>query len=128
MADLIYNRSKNKLEWSAKGLVWKAVSGPYRDPLPAGSYKVARKEVTPYTSAIDSPYQDASGKGFFLPIYPKFSTSRNGLGIHPDGNVDGTEGCIGLVTNPGASKASPKKLHDALKTVPLGKKLTLRVK
>ena len=37
--------------------------------------------------------------GFFVPIKADFETDRGDLGIHPDGNVYGTQGCIGLVGN-----------------------------
>ena len=38
----------------------------------------------------------ANGRGWFLPLTPRFSTSRHGFGIHPDGNLPGTKGCVGL--------------------------------
>lgn len=129
MADLVFIRSKNKLKWPAKGLYWRATTGPYgKGRLSKGMYTVARAEVTRYTAKIKTPYQDSTGKGFFLPIYPQFKSSRSGLGIHPDGNVPGTEGCIGLSSNPGPGQAAPKKLHHALRTVPPGRNLTLHVK
>lgn len=34
--------------------------------------------------------------GWFIPLTPTFSTNRTGFGIHPDGNLPGTKGCIGL--------------------------------
>lgn len=49
--------------------------------------------------------------GFFVPIEPDFETKRGGLGIHPDGNVYGTQGCIGLVGD-----AAEKFWHKVLKT------------
>lgn len=55
-------------------------------------------QLTRYTSAIGKGFQDVFGRGFFLPIEPLFSSfpKRTSLGIHPDGNVPGTQGCIGL--------------------------------
>ena len=35
------------------------------------------------------------GNGWSLDLNPKFKTDRDLLRIHPDGNVPGTEGCIG---------------------------------
>jgi hypothetical protein len=35
------------------------------------------------------------GNGWSLDLDPKFKTDRDLLRIHPDGNVPGTEGCIG---------------------------------
>jgi hypothetical protein len=59
--------------------------------------------------------------GFFVPIKADFDTKRGDLGIHPDGNVYGTQGCIGLVGDDAANfwkkvlktkrSARPKKLE-----------------
>lgn len=37
------------------------------------------------------------GVGFQVPIQPLFKTDRTFLAIHPDGNIEGTLGCIGLI-------------------------------
>ena len=37
-----------------------------------------------------------SGYGFFVYIEPQFKTDRTELGIHMDGNVPGSRGCIAL--------------------------------
>lgn len=100
MADLKYSISAEVLTWGDKGR-WEAVSGPHRPGvLPTGIYKLGRREVTPYSGAIASSFRDETGKGFFIPIYPTFSTDRGKtggrLGIHPDGGVYGTRGCIGI--------------------------------
>jgi hypothetical protein len=34
--------------------------------------------------------------GFSFLLHPQFPTNRTALEIHPDGNVYGTKGCIGL--------------------------------
>jgi len=36
------------------------------------------------------------GLGWQVPMEAKFETERFGLAIHPDGNIEGTLGCIGL--------------------------------
>lgn len=36
------------------------------------------------------------GIGWFASLTPLFQTTRTQLGIHPDGNVPGTLGCIGI--------------------------------
>ncbi len=121
-ADLIYIVSKDELRWPAKKLTWKARSGPHGlNHLPAGLYEVARDEITPYTEQIDPGFRDKSGKGFFVPLYPKFKESRDGFGVHPDGNDPGTEGCIGISKN-------AKKFHDEMAKIAPGKSLTLRVR
>lgn len=72
----------------------KARSGGWGNgPAPEGVYKVEAARVV-------------SGTGFkgtvtswFASIVPKFTTSRTELGIHPDGGVPGTLGCIGVLEN-----------------------------
>lgn len=124
---ITFDKNKKTLSWPLKKLSWGAVSGPFgAGALPLGIYEIARREITEYTNKIDIPYRDKSGKGFFVPIYPKFATSRGTsggrLGIHPDGNKPGTLGCIGITED------SAKSFHDAIKQTAPGKKLTLQVK
>ncbi|WP_369602709.1 hypothetical protein AAIA72_07110 [Hahella sp. SMD15-11] len=127
MADLVFDSSRRLLEWPALGKYWRAVSGPYGlGPLPAGLYKVARQQITEYTSAIAEPFKDRTGYGFFLPITPLFDTDRGKtggrLGIHPDGNKPGTLGCIGI-TEPDTSG-----FYNAIKLTPATAKLILEVR
>ncbi|MEJ2046069.1 MAG: hypothetical protein P8X74_22950 [Reinekea sp.] len=111
--DLYFDISDQSLTWPAKGLSWKAESGPHGDAeLPPGMYLLGRREISQFTKSIDKAYKDnATGYGFFIPIYPQFETDRGRkggrLGIHPDGNIPGTEGCIGL-------KASTKAFYDVI--------------
>ncbi len=37
-----------------------------------------------------------TGRGWFIPLESDFNTTRHGFGIHPDGNLPGTKGCVGL--------------------------------
>ena len=101
MANLTYKHGARTLSWAGIGR-WDAVSGP-RHKLPNGLYKISRREITPYTANIGKAFKGKNGKGFFVPIYPEFETDRGKsggrLGIHPDGNVYGTAGCIGLRSN-----------------------------
>lgn len=127
MADLIFDRNLKKLSWPLKKKSWNAVSGPFgAGALPAGLYDISRREITGYTNKVDLPYQDATGNGFFVPIYPKFETNRGKvggrLGIHPDGNKPGTLGCIGLTS------ANAKSFHDAIRLTSPSIKLILQVK
>lgn len=69
-----------------------AVSGPHgRGRLPKGSYTGSnlRRRTTP---AMTCP----GDRGWSLNLDPNFETERDLLRIHPDGNVPGTEGCIGI--------------------------------
>lgn len=123
MANMTFKRNSGILSWAGKGR-WDAVSGPHgKGKLEPGLYNVSRREVSQYTSKIGAGFRDGSGKGFFIPIYPQFSTSRgqNGrLGIHPDGNVYGTNGCIGIRTN-------AKSFYDCIAASAADSKLTLEV-
>lgn len=68
-----------------------AVSGPWgKGRLPAGNYngKNLRKRK-------DNKAMMCNGSGWSLDLDPTFRTDRTLLRIHPDGNVPGTEGCIG---------------------------------
>lgn len=127
MADIVFDRALKKLTWTAKGLSWNAVSGPFgAGPLPPGLYDIARREITDYSNKIDAAYRDKSGFGFFVPIYPKFETTRGKtggrLGIHPDGNKPGTLGCVGI------TDTNAKSFHDAMKMTSPSSILTLQVK
>jgi hypothetical protein len=84
---------------SFNGQTYSAVSGPYGDgKLPTGNYAVKVREAVE-GSTMTSPYC-AGGVCFFIPIEPLFNAKgRTGFGIHPDGNVAGTKGCIGISSN-----------------------------
>jgi hypothetical protein len=74
----------------------------------AGGFGNGAPENGSYTA---SDYQDRSPKGWYnkgmnrdgigfsLNLNPQFSTGRTDLRIHPDGNNEGTLGCIGVLGN-----------------------------
>jgi hypothetical protein len=95
MAIITFSKSTHILNWPGFGS-WTAVSGGWGEPLPSGIYTVERRKVTGYTKLIGKGFKDETGKGYFVPLTPHFSTTRTGIGIHPDGNVPGTQGCIGI--------------------------------
>ncbi len=75
---------------------WNAISGPHRNGrLPSGIYTIGQA-VQLAKAPENVPYTDPSGNAWWCPLTPQFSTTRTKLGIHPDGNVFGTEGCIGI--------------------------------
>jgi len=99
--DLIYNRKRQKLsgfgkEWSASS----GIEGRY-DPLSKGEYSVPINSLMVGTEEVagiafnkkysKNSYVDKKGFGWFLWL------GKGNLGIHPDGNVPGTKGCIGIV-------------------------------
>jgi hypothetical protein len=76
----------------------KAVSGfRGQKELPVGVYEISVPTI------IDDVPENEPYKGelfcWWCKIMPLFSTDRDGLGIHPDGNVEGTNGCIGVQKN-----------------------------
>jgi hypothetical protein len=134
------------LDWGSDS--YQVRSGPWgKGGLPAGTYTVdwahlvegsplsAAKDFgagfkfsSPTTLKTSTKLKDKQGKsakqaltGFFVPIKADFDTKRGDLGIHPDGNVYGTQGCIGLVGDDAAKfwkkvldtkpSARPKKLE-----------------
>ena len=81
--------------------LYEAISGPWgKGMLPNGTYDVKTRNIV-----LNDPnpgYTDSvTGDSWFIPIEMRGDASdcecRGGFGIHPDGNVEGTAGCIGLV-------------------------------
>lgn len=86
-----------RLIFPEQGLSVLANTGPYGNgPLPAGIYRVS-VPVQIEAGGGNEPYTDKEGFAWWCGLEPTFETDRDGLGIHPDGNVPGTEGCIGIV-------------------------------
>lgn len=82
------------------GLSVDAISGPWGNGvLPAGNYELKHSGFTdrPLQPPLKSSYCDPRGNCWFQYIKPLFNTTRNNLGIHPDGHTAGTAGCIGLL-------------------------------
>lgn len=76
---------------------YKAVSGPYRKGvMPGGSYGIKVRHAVVGSRLKSSCEDTATGSRWYIPLEPEFGTSRHGFGIHPNGNVPGTLGCIGL--------------------------------
>ena len=109
------------LEWKEKGLLTGAYSGPYgRGELPAGLYHVRRDVLLDKPG--NSSFCDSIRNCWFQLIDPQFSTDRTELGIHPDGNVMGTRGCIGILD------ADTSPWYNAFKSVKMGDFAILEVK
>jgi len=108
--------SKATGELSLNGEPYAAVSGGYgKGALSFGTYTVKVRHV------VDSNLRDAFKIGttqFFIPIESSADSTRSGLGIHPDGNVPGTEGCIGLQDD------DARKFWKNWMSIPLGSRPT----
>ena len=84
------------LRWPDKGLESRAISGPHGNgTLPEGLYQA--KHLGFMDRSEEEAYCDSLNNCWFQYLEPQFSTSRTDLGVHPDGNVEGTAGCIGLL-------------------------------
>ena len=94
-----YHIKKQELVFSIFGIVikrFKAISGPYgKGSAPVGEYSVALPLVIDERVEKNKPYT-VNGFAFWCLLVPRFKTDRSGIGIHPDGNVKGTLGCIGI--------------------------------
>jgi len=113
MADLTFNKKAGTL--TGFNNTWKArsgIQGKYQ-PLASRTYQVPRGSLMTGTEKVEGvgynkvyakpAYKDPKGFGWFLWL------GAGGLGVHPDGNVPGTKGCIGVVAN------STRDLFDKLK-------------
>lgn len=97
-------RVDGKLFIKATGSSYDAVSGSSTLlPLPNGGYIVSGLRFRDKTTmARTVPPKENNGGGMSFPAWsmelePLFSTQRTLLRIHPDGNLPGTEGCIGII-------------------------------
>lgn len=68
---------------------------------PHGIYTINSCDKLPDTTANDA-YKKTLYPWFAL-LNPLFRTERTGLGIHADGNVLGTLGCLGITENDSAA-------------------------
>jgi len=90
---------KNNRLISPDNHFWPAVSGPYgKGKLPMGQYAINEPVEINSAAAKYNPYRDKIGFAWWCRLTPLFETDRSGFGIHPDGNVPGTLGCIGITT------------------------------
>lgn len=79
---------------------WKALSGGHGlGTLLHGSYRIDSIDAIEDTEANKAYKRE--GFPWFMRIQPMFKTYRTALGVHPEGNVLGTLGCIGLLTEDG---------------------------
>ncbi len=118
------SRVIGKLKWGTDE--YEVVSGGYgKGAIPDGHYDIERYKAVVGTKSTMKPgfVNPSNGRGWFLPLTPTFSTTRHGFGIHPDGNLPGTKGCVGLQGN------DIKKYWDKwVKTVMSARPTTLIVK
>ncbi|WP_338669199.1 hypothetical protein [Pseudodesulfovibrio methanolicus] len=80
------------------GPCFACVSGPHgKGALPKGIYTVVGDLVSLERCEENAGFCDKAGNCWWVPIAPDFDAKGRGhFGIHPDGNIPGTKGCIGL--------------------------------
>ena len=124
MADFIFHKNTGLLQHGSQQ--WPAVSGGGRyQALQSKIYHVPANSLmsgtdhsagVPYNSKYaHKAFKDINNFGWFQWL------GEAGLGIHPDGNVPGTEGCIGIKT------PNTRALFDLLKQFK-NRSFTLEVK
>ena len=79
------------------GEEYQSISGPYGNgALPPGEYHTSTTLAPNAGHYFPSGFVGPDGFAFGIKLIPQFPTSRGGLWVHPDGNVIGTLGCIGV--------------------------------
>ena len=109
--DIIFTATKNptrqrvegKLVFTDSGATFRALSGSRTLlPLPNGAYTVMNMKIRNKANmALPVKASENGGGGMCFPawsieVHPLFSSQRTLLRIHPDGNLPGTRGCIGI--------------------------------
>jgi len=91
--DLTFQNGKTK-NWNT----YDAVAGGYGNGAPEnGNYTIDYYRSRGKTGSESGYYKD--GVSFTYNLNPMFSTGRTDLRVHPDGNNEGTLGCVGLSGN-----------------------------
>ena len=84
-------------ELSKDGIKAPAVTGPYgKGAAPKGSYRINPPIAIDPAAEENKGFVDQKGSAWFAALLPEFDTDRTGLGIHPDGGMPGTLGCVGI--------------------------------
>ena len=101
MTDFIYDRSGGVL--TGHGQEWAAVSGIQNrfSPIANGTYMAPAGSLMAGKSGYGVPYDEKYRRAPFRYTDKKgfswfFWLGLGDIGIHPDGNLPGTEGCIGI--------------------------------
>ena len=99
-------------------------------PIPEGLYQLGRYAYDQNGSFLPRGYLDQYGKGYFIDLNPvnHNAMGRTGLEIHPDGNILGTAGCIGIYCQiPELPQQFYKAIEKALNGMPSEKRPLLNV-
>lgn len=86
------------IHFSNEDKVFPVISGKYGN----GSISIGIYSVEKPIVLLDKAYNDAykrDGVPWYARLTPQFNCERTGLLIHPDGNLPGTLGCLGVLDN-----------------------------
>lgn len=81
----------HSLRWPAKSGGWK------KGPMGFGPYKLSNATAIADIKA-NGPYK-GEGYPWFITVTPDFDTDRDKLGLHGEGDYEGTEGCTELIND-----------------------------
>ncbi len=127
MANFVYDKTKKTLV--GHGQTWRVrsgIPGSY-SPISNGLYTAPKGSLmagtpghgVPYDSKYAQlPYSFRDKKGFSWFLW----LGSGNLGVHPDGNVPGTRGCVGIVDD------DTTPLFNKLKQLNIGAAITILVK
>lgn len=92
----VFSILKNETGISEVIDTWSALSGGWgKGPLEEGKYKCYEVRSLPADKAHAAFMVD--GKAWVMGLLPLFKTDRFDLAVHPDGNLPGTLGCVGIL-------------------------------
>jgi|TARA_R100000084_G_C4558978_1_gene103646 hypothetical protein len=96
---------------------WECISGKYgKGALPKGRYKIDNCYKLKPTKGETEAYTVREFP-WVATLTPQFETDRTGLLIHPDGNKEGTAGCIGI-----SKKENDVEVYEAITNLLKSKK------
>jgi hypothetical protein len=135
--DLVYTATQDHARQRVAGNLfivaanrsYRAVSGSRQlSPLPTGTYLCQNLRLRSFRDdpsgamqrnrpaqsrwVVDPGVGGACLPGWSVDLEPLFATSRTLLRIHPDGNLPGTEGCIGVINDVEACYQDLRRLLD----------------
>jgi RHS repeat-associated protein len=84
---------------SSTAISYDAIAGGYGNGSPENGEYTVNNYRDRSSSGSYNKGMNKDGVGFSLDLNPQFKTGRTELRIHPDGNNEGTLGCIGLSGN-----------------------------
>lgn len=120
--------------WNARsgGLLGNNPNVTYRSDgrsaaLPGGTYRIVREQAT----GVSRKEMLIPGRnwGWWVPLEPLFETergtaARGRFGVHPDGDLPGTDGCIGIY---GENPNAYDRLYEMLKDNSTGSHLIVEL-